>query len=257
MPTNFLGIRGLFRNLKETFWPRRSIGSPGETPRAQTENNSNLAAFGAFGDDHFEKILPPYLTSPDKSRLKEGLEQFNPENSTKEIKYDNFYQDDIDSYFKQSDLIAEVRFPEWDESHRQYNTLYGDAMLLSNTCDINPDNQRNANAKQSLFAPIIDLPEYLSDLRRNGYSDAQMQTFEADIKRQRITNILYLPPYKANGPSYIVLLDYIFRFPTLELRGLLMNIAEEKIKSLSHFGYYLFIFKLSYHLCRVPEEKER
>ena len=222
-----------------------------------TESNSDFATFDAFGDDHFEKILPPYLTSPEKSRLKEGLEQFFPENSTKEIKYDNFYQDDTDSYFKQSDLIAEVRFPEWDETHRQYNALYGDAMLLSNTCDINPVNQRNANSKESLFAPIIDLPEYLSDLRINGYNDNQLQTFEADIKRQRITNILYLPPYRDTGPSYIVLLDFIFRFPTAELNKLLMNITQEKIKSLSRFGYYLFIFKLSYHLCRVPEEKER
>jgi hypothetical protein len=243
--------------LREKFWTRRSTGLPKEPPPAQTEDSANSRASDAFGDDHFTRILPSYLSDSDKSRLKEGLEQFFPENSAKEIKYDQFYQDDLDRHFKQADLIAEIRCPNWNEVSRQYDISYPDAMLLTNTCDISPDNQRNANIKQCLFAPIISLTEYILDLKENGYTDSQIKSFGSEVKRQKITNIFYLPPYQTSGSDYIVLLDYIFQFPAQELTRLLPDISEERLKSLSNFGFYLFIFKLSYHLCRLPEEPDR
>jgi hypothetical protein len=127
-----------------------------------------------FGSDHFERILSPYLTADTKSRLKEGLQQFFPESLAQEIRYDNFYKGDVDPYFKQADLIAEIRSPEWNSVSRQYDALYTDAILLSNTCDVSPGNQRGVNLKQALFAPVISLQEYIKDLRQNGYANAQI-----------------------------------------------------------------------------------
>jgi hypothetical protein len=130
-------------------------------------------------------------------------------------------------------------------------------MLLSKTCDINPDNPRKTNTKQSIFAPIFNFREYLHDLKENGVSGSQISSFEIEVKRQRITNVFYLPPFKKDGPDYIALLDQPFWLPSTHLNSRLPHINEDKIKSLADFGFYLFIFKISYHFCRLPEVADR
>ncbi len=82
------------------------------------------------------------------------------------------------------------------------------------------------------------------------------------IKSQTISNIFYLPPNPDNRKEYICHLDKAFWFPTEELNSYLpapdSYLGEEtRICSLDYFGYYLFLVKLSYHFCRLPEEKQR
>lgn len=68
--------------------------------------------------------------------------------------------------------------------------------------------------------------------------------FLSELKLQRITNIFYISD---NGEQeYIALLDKIFWFPTEELNSYLENIKENKLFSLTHFGYYLFLLKLTF-----------
>ena len=76
------------------------------------------------------------------------------------------------------------------------------------------------------------------------------------IKKQFYSNLLYLPPTK-NSKEYIVLLDDICQISRQELNNLMDDIPNNRIDVLDHFGYYLFVFKLSYHLCRLPEEHYR
>ena len=230
---------------------------PNENPQNPIEGNPPGSNISGFGDDHFEKILPPYLTSSEKERLREGLSQFFPEYQGNDIPYDNFYSNYIDNYFKQSDLIAEVKSPLLNTVSGEYERVYVDSMLLSNTCDVSSGNPRIINTKQSIFAPIFNFREYLNDLRENGIPEAQIRSFELEVKRQRITNIFYLPPYQKDGPDYITLLDQLFWLPSAHLNSRLDHINDDKIRSLSNFGFYLFIFKLSYHFCRLPEETDR
>jgi len=203
--------------------------------------------------------LPSYLTSSEKDRLKEGLSQFSPENVELDIVYSNFYSDNTNTYFKQSDLIAEIRAPKWnpDIGEGEFERFYPDGMLLSNTCDVSSDNPRTINTKQSIFAPIINFREYLRDLREKNIPEERIRSFETEVKRQRITNLFYLPPYIEEGPDYITPLDQLFWLPSVDLNTRLDHIDEDKIKSLAPFGFYLFIFKLSYHFCRLPEEADR
>jgi hypothetical protein len=257
MLIKFLKGPGRFLNLKKWFLPKQSIVSLNESPRNLTEDDPEKSTTNRFGDDHFEKILPSYLTSSAKDRLKEGLSQFFSDAQGKDITYEGFYSDDTHAYFKQSDLIAEVRSPQWNSATGEFERIYSDSMLLSNTCDVNPDNPRITNTKQSIFAPIVNFREYLHDLRKNGVSETQINSFEIEVKRQRITNIFYLPPFKKDGPDYITLLDQPFWLSSAHLNSRLVHISEDKIKSLADFGFYLFIFKLSYHFCRLPEEADR
>lgn len=211
----------------------------------------------SFGDDNFEKILPSYLVDADKTRLKHALRQFTFEERGNEINYSNFYRGYDHAYFMQSDLIKEIRVSKWDDERAEFQKGYTDAIIISNTCDISFENKRDVNTKQCLFAPLVDFNEYLADLEKAGYSKDKITSFSQNVKAQLRTNIFYLPMHFKEGKEYIVLLDNIFWFPTAELNSYIDNIDENRITSFTHFGFYLFILKLSYHLCRLPEQCDR
>lgn len=207
--------------------------------------------------DCFEKILPSYLVGSEKSRLKDALSQFSSENQGSSIDYSDFYKRYSHNYFMQSDLIKEIRFANWNDKTFLFEKRYTDAIIISNTCDTSFENSHNINTKQCLFAPLIDFKEYTEDLIKSGYDEKKLENFIKTVKNQLVSNIFYLPHYKSQEKDYIVLLDRLFWFPTQELNSYIENIEENKITSLSLFGHYLFILKLSYHLCRLPEQCDR
>jgi len=209
-----------------------------------------------FGDS-LEALIPSYLVGVNRNSLKEGLKQFTPENRGKEINYENFFKIYNHNYFMQSDLVKEIRFAHWNSENTQYEKEYLDAIIVSNTCDISYSNNRDVNIKQCLLAPIIDLNEYLIDLQEKGYNEDKIRSFKQNAKAQLLSNAFYIPQHIDNGKEYLALFDRIFWFPTDELNSLIPSITEDKIASLNFFGFYLFIFKLSYHLCRLPEECDR
>ena len=210
----------------------------------------------AFGDD-LDKILPSYLVQSKKTRLKEALIQFTNDDGRKEIDYTDFYRAYHHSLFMQSDLVKEVRLPVWNDVNAVFDKGYTDAIILSNTCDISPSNEHDLNTKQCLFAPIINLNDYLQALKDEGYDAGKIIQFKNTIQAQLISNLFYLPICHKENIDYIVLLDNVFWFPKSELNSYISDIEDNRIASLSLFGYYLFILKLSYHLCRLPELNER
>lgn len=210
----------------------------------------------AFGDD-LDKILPDYLVENDKSRLKDSLKQFLSENRGNEINYTDFYKSYNHMYFMQSDLLREIRMSLWNDEKAVFDKVYSDALVISNTCDISIENKHELNSKQCLLAPLVDFKEYQNDLIKSGYSKKKLEQFTTAIKGQLVTNIFYLPFFHGERKEYIVMLDNIFWFPSKELNLYIEKIEENRISSLSYFGYYLFVLKLSYHLCRLPEQCDR
>jgi hypothetical protein len=210
-----------------------------------------------FGDDSFDSLLPPYLVEPEKSRLKDALKQFTPEHRNAQIDYSDFYKNFQYDYFLQGDLVKEIRVASWNETSLNYDKAYTDAIIISNTCDISFENKREYNPKQCLLAPVISFKEYLSDLETQGYEIEKIKSFEQNVKAQLCTNIFYLPPYFNGEEEYIAILDRIFWFPTSELNSYIATIDEDRINSLNQYGFYLFVLKLSYHICRLPEQCDR
>jgi hypothetical protein len=211
----------------------------------------------SFGDDKFINSLPSYLTSTEKERLQIALKQFHHDSNGKEIDYSRFYKDYQHGHFMQADLLKEIRVAIWNEPTTSFNKGYTNAIIISNTCDISYANKRDLSTKECLFAPLVDFQKYLSDLRYAGYSDDKIMSFSNAVKAQTKSNIFYLPVHFKEQKEYIALLDNIFWFPTAELNSYIPDIDENRITSLSLFGYYLFILKLSYHLCRLPETCDR
>lgn len=210
----------------------------------------------SFGQEQWNILLPSYLTSENKGRLQDALKQFHKENSN-EISYENFYKDYGYEYFMQGDILIEIRSAFWNRENARYEKSYSDALILTNTCDISFENNRTLNPKQCLFAPLLNLEDYLQELRGGGFSQQKIDNFVKNLKAQVYSNIFYLPQSGDDSPERIALLDRIFWYPVEELQALLPTINEERIRSLNHFGFYLLVIKLSYHFSRLPEQCDR
>jgi len=144
-------------------------------------------------------------------------------------------------YLAQGDVIGDFNFKfiDCDGYEREFETS---GMLLSNTCDA-------ARDENIILAPLIPFDtEKLKAERINEY----------DLFNNKIFQILYYP--NCDEPcddlsNYFIDLSIINTFP----RELVMKKIEErkimKKSSLSDFGYYLFLSKLTLRLMR-PEDPE-
>lgn len=125
-------------------------------------------------------------------------------------------------------------------------------ILLSNTCDVSLENDRTLPPKL-VFAPIIKLSAIEARFASRGISSAQVADKIAAIKQQIATSVFYLP---AGGPleeDYVALLDDVHSAPVSAHE----NDNREKLFTLSMAGFYLFVFKLSVHFCRLQENVNR
>ncbi len=206
-------------------------------------------------DYSFEQMLPSYLTNTAKGRIKDALEQFFGDKEN--INYDDFYTQEHHDFLMQSDMMHSVIALDWNSGNRTYDTGYSPAILISNSCDVTLENNRSINNKEALFAPIISVENYLNFAKARGSSTPQLETFYTTLKKQEYTNLFYLPANPLNKQEYIVRLDKIYWLPRNELVETVKDLKNQRFASLSDWGYYLYLTKLSLHICRVPEEIER
>lgn len=120
--------------------------------------------------------------------------------------------------------------------------------ILSNTCDISPDNQRDLSVNV-LFSPLIELDKFVSLLRSKGKTDTSTNSLVSDIRRQRLTSVFYFPA-QAGLKEHIILLDNIHIHPLEDFLG---QDDREPIFKLSQSAFYLFLIKLSIHFTRFQE----
>lgn len=207
----------------------------------------------AFFIEELDRLLPPELVVQKKERLREGLRQFSDPDNSQDKYYTDFYLPKSYDYFLQGDLIKEIRFPIFNAESGEYEKLYFDALLVSNTCDVDEANKRSIS-KRPLLAKLIPLERFVDSLKELEVENAA--EILTQIKNQQFSNVFYLPITK-DKTEYLAYLDDLSIIEKEELNALKDDISINRIESLDYFGYYLFIFKLSYHLCRLPEETER
>jgi hypothetical protein len=203
----------------------------------------------------FEELLPPYLTNTAKGRIRKALEQFFGEKE--HIDYSDFYTQQNNNFLLQSDVVHSIVGIDWNFKEKRYETGFSPALLISNSCDVTLDNDRSINGKEAMFAPLISVKNHLEQIKGKGHSDDQVNAFYQTLVKQEFTNLFYLPPNPINKNEYIVRLDKIHWVPQPELAEIIQDLSNNRFISLSHWGYYLYLTKLSLHTCRVPEELER
>lgn len=107
------------------------------------------------------------------------------------------------------------------------------------------------------MAPVEELEAYRQMLLRGKSEDKSVNDLIQMIKQQQKSNLLYLPKVADTDVDYIAILDRIFTHPPELLNQMLPHNKELRISSLSQAGHYLFLCKLSFHLCRIPEAPDR
>jgi len=125
-------------------------------------------------------------------------------------------------------------------------------MLLSNTCDM--DLHGKTRGKYISVAPIFAFRDF-SNWKIESYSDEGWGGFLNDVKRNRITDILYIPGKQPLAES-VILLDRIFSIDPKFLDAKIKRSGSKKILSLSQIGFYYFLIKLTYHFARYEDRSE-
>ena len=201
--------------------------------------------------EEIKKYLPQYLSIPAQKGLFEELSQF-PDNIDHRI-YTSYLAEE-ESIF-QGDGIEKLLYVNLP------NVDIGEVpgMILSNTCDIDQDNQRIVPLRM-VYTPIFNLEKYRQLLIEKCVSTgerniASINTHIDNIKKQYISHIFYLPKGGTLGNDSIIFFDRLANCASSSIEN--QTIPSRRIFSLSDYGFYLFLFKLSIHFTRIRESVSR
>ena len=196
-----------------------------------------------YGD--IRKYLPQYLSDGDTKRLLGELNSF-PKNIDKRLYVTGV---DLDPTIYQGDGLVNIPYIKPPET--AYKSV--PAIVISNTCDIDKKNSR-ISPVNLIYAPILNLSKYETGLSH--FKDPEfIETHIDSIKKQKISNIFYLPAGMLLKEDSIVFLDKVANFPIDSLDY--DELIENRLFVLSDYGFYLFLFKLSIHFTRVREGVRR
>jgi len=191
--------------------------------------------------ESIKEQIPYYLTQEAKENLVKALDNF-----PRKIDY---YINQFESQILQGDGWTSVAVISFETSEKKLIK----AMLLSNSCDVAPENERKLPVKLT-FAPIIKLNRYCGLLTASGLEEQQIIDKVVAIKEQKITSLFYLPQGAGLEEDYIALLDDLHTVPYHAFRT---QAGQQKLFTLGQVGFYLFLLKLSVHFCRFHEELNR
>lgn len=201
-------------------------------------------------EDIFDDIkiyLPKYLSSEDTKRLFSELQVF-PNNLDGRMYSDYLKNENI--IFQGDGLtnFTVVNLPDME-------FFNAPVMIFSNTCDIDNANQR-LFPSNICYAPLFSLKSYRQELIDEKIKDEKsINSHIEDIKKQRITQILFLPQGYKIPEDCIVFLDRLNHCNNNSISR--ENISERKVFILSNYGFYLFLIKLSIHFTRLQENVDR
>lgn len=197
--------------------------------------------------EEIKLYLPKYLSAESEQNLFKNLKSF-PENIDSRM-YSTMLLDDQIIY--QGDGLEELLIINLPDSR----IGKAKAMVLSNTCDIDINNVRFFSSS-ICYAPIFNLQKYIDKLQaRKAASAEKIYQFVQSLKKQRISQIFYLPKEgKLNSDSFIFF-DKINSCDNSVIDR--RELSDRRLFSLSNYGLYLFLFKLSIHFSRIREGIDR
>jgi hypothetical protein len=197
--------------------------------------------------DDIKLYLPKYLSVDAQENLFAELRQF-PDNIQDNL-YTTYLDDDPDIF--QGDGLESLFIVDLPDARIKE----GPVMVVTNTCDTSQENRRMF-APRLVYCPIMRLSRYEDYLRDHEHmrEEAISDRIRA-IKQQQLSSVFYLPPNARLTEDYIALLD---RLNNCDMNYLNENPEKKrKIFTLSNYGFYMFLIKLSIHLTRVREDVDR
>jgi len=201
--------------------------------------------------DEIRKYLPQYLSSTSQNELFKDLKGF-PDNIDQRLFSTNLLDHDL---IYQGDGIKGLMVSNFPSTE----TRDLPAIVFSNTCDVNPENRRFFRSR-IVYSPIFKLDKYKHMLIKE-FVDTGKHTLEAiknhieAIKKQLITQIIFLPKGSKLQDDSIVFLDRVNNSPLGEMS--VEDVKRKKLFVLSNYGLYIFLIKLSIHFTRIQENVDR
>lgn len=197
--------------------------------------------------EDFKKYLPQYLSADAQTNLFAELEQF-PNN--------------IDMRFYTTKLRGEPNIFQGDGLPSLWITDLPDhrmakarVMVVSNSCDISTQNKRLIGPRL-IYCPIISISKLMTVLKAASTSaSVELDGYFDNVRKQRISSMFYLPNLDKLGDEAVVLLD---RMNNCDAQSIdIDEMVKTRLFTLSDYGFYLFLFKLSIHLTRIRESVAR
>lgn len=209
-------------------------------------------------EEFIKKFLPRYLTPEAKEKLLKNVQQEFPLSNNPNKLFRDHQETEI---YYQGDGLVEIPFSRINRKEGKFDLLFHPAVVLSNTCDIAPENENRLERPLINFASIFNLEEYIKILEKRKIKKDRIRSFLNDLKNNCISNLFFLPGMEREGdlviPDSFIRFDYTVSLP----EDLLYNekISKEyspkglRLFTFSDYGFYLFLLKLSVHFCRFRE----
>lgn len=199
-----------------------------------------------FSKEEAEKYLPKYLTPETEKELFEALADF-PDNIDGRL-YSELIKQDFSHIFQGDGLkdLLLINLP--DETIRK-----GPGLVLSNTCDISPENRRMFPAT-ACYVPILKLASIEKLWKDKGFEEERISSTVEAIRKQRITSIFFLPKGSGLENESVLFLD---RIVSVNATALPADLKSCRLFSLSQYGHYMLLVKLSIHFSRINESIDR
>lgn len=203
-------------------------------------------------------FLPKYLSPEQQEKLFKDIKEDFPCSKNPNKIYIVHQERKV---FYQGDGVIDIPFIEFNEVEGKFNTNYYSGAILSNTCDVALEDKERLDEPYFNFAAIIPLKKYIELLKNRKIKNDRIISFQNALKNNEISNLFYLPELKKGSkvviPEAFIRFDYSVSIPS----NLIYSQRYDKeyypkgdrICTLSNYGFYLFIFKLSIHYCRFRE----
>lgn len=184
--------------------------------------------------------IPYYLTREAGEGLLKELEGYNANTP--------MYSTKIHEGALQGDCWTGLRIFDFDAN--QQREIRG--IVLSNSCDIDPANKREIPSKIT-FSPIFSYSS-IENLIKSACPLKSAEDKLRAIREQRNTQFMFLPAQNVLPEDYVVWFSEINSY---KAENFFENANKKKLVTLSMVGFYMFVFKLSIHLCRFHEKVDR
>lgn len=207
--------------------------------------------------EYIERFLPKYLSKDLRESLISNLKEEFPFSNDPYKLYKRIEEKEV---FYQGDGMIDIHFSRLNVQKKGFDLKYLPAVIISNTCDIASENDRDYPPYVN-FAAIYKLEDFITFMQRIGVKQKRIETFKTNLKNNKITSLFYLPEYRVEGKEIIS--ESLIRFD--DTSSIPCHIINEKydksykqdngdrLFSFSDYGFYLFLFKLSIHYCRIRE----
>lgn len=197
-------------------------------------------------DISIQETLPRYLSGEEQQKILANLRHISNGKDMPSF-YLSDYHNSFNDVILQGDgwSCLELFLPDGSKAKVK-------GVVLSNSCDVSPDNKRDMPARMT-FAPLMKFSKLKEAFERALPAEIVQAKMEA-IRGQKITSCFYFPAGGGLAEDHVVMLDNIHSFPVSDH---LADANRSKIFTLNNTGFYLFIFKLSIHFCRLHENVNR